>query len=92
MRRSSDYIFFHNFTTSLENVRISRTYLKFAKDVNFANFAIGGALSTAQVKPDMITYSMLIKAQCDAGEMGKALQILEDMLQCQCDIDDVVFT
>ena len=40
----------------------------------------------------MITYSMLIKAQCDAGEMGKALQILEDMLQCKCDIDDVVFT
>lgn len=47
---------------------------------------------SSQVKPDMITYSMLIKAQCDAGEMGKALQILEDMLQCQCDIDDVVFT
>merc|ERR1719424_2678149 len=31
---------------------------------------------SSQVKPDMITYSMLIKAQCDAGEMGKALQIL----------------
>lgn len=47
---------------------------------------------TAQVKPDMITYSMLIKAQCDAGDMGRALQILEDMLQNSCDIDDVVFT
>merc|ERR1719482_1911779 len=47
---------------------------------------------TSQVKPDMITYSMLIKAQCDAGDMGKALQILEDMLQNQCDVDDVVFT
>jgi pentatricopeptide repeat protein len=47
---------------------------------------------SSQVKPDMITYSMLIKAQCDAGDMGKALQILEDMLQCKCDIDDVVFT
>merc|ERR1719331_1688124 len=46
----------------------------------------------SQVKPDMITYSMLIKAQCDAGDMGKALQILEDMLQNQCDVDDVVFT
>jgi len=47
---------------------------------------------SSQVKPDMITYSMLIKAQCDAGDMSKALQILEDMLQCKCDIDDVVFT
>merc|ERR1719335_159357 len=47
---------------------------------------------SSQVKPDMITYSMLIKAQCDAGDMGKALQILEDMLQSNCDIDDVVFT
>merc|ERR1719253_506984 len=46
----------------------------------------------SQVKPDMITYSMLIKAQCDAGDMGKALQILEDMLQNSCDVDDVVFT
>jgi pentatricopeptide repeat protein len=46
----------------------------------------------SQVKPDMITYSMLIKAQCDAGDMGKALAILEDMLQSKCDIDDVVFT
>jgi len=46
----------------------------------------------SQVKPDMITYSMLIKAQCDALDMGKALQILEDMLQNQCDVDDVVFT
>jgi len=46
----------------------------------------------SQVKPDMITYSMLIKAQCDAQDMGKALQILEDMLQNSCDVDDVVFT
>jgi len=46
----------------------------------------------SQVKPDMITYSMLIKAQCDALDMGKALQILEDMLQNSCDVDDVVFT
>jgi len=46
----------------------------------------------SQVKPDMITYSMLIKAQCDIGDMGQALQILEDMLQNSCDVDDVVFT
>jgi len=46
----------------------------------------------SQVKPDMITYSMLIKAQCDVGDMGRALQILEDMLQHSCDVDDVVFT
>jgi pentatricopeptide repeat protein len=46
----------------------------------------------SQVKPDMITYSMLIKAQCDAQDMGKALQILEEMLQNSCEVDDVVFT
>jgi len=48
--------------------------------------------SSSHVKPDMITYSMLIKAQCDAQDMGKALQILEEMLQNSCDVDDVVFT
>lgn len=49
-------------------------------------------LESSQVKPDMITYSMLIKAQCDNGDMGTALSILEDMLQNSHDIDDVVFT
>jgi len=48
--------------------------------------------NNSQVKPDMITYSMIIKAQCDAGDMGRALQVLEDMLQNSCDVDDVVFT
>merc|ERR1711964_556003 len=48
--------------------------------------------SNAQVKPDMITYSMLIKAQCDVRDMGKALEILEEMLQSECEVDDVVFT
>jgi len=48
--------------------------------------------ANSHVHPDMITYSMLIKAQCDAHDMGKALEILEVMLQSQCEVDDVVFT
>jgi len=46
----------------------------------------------SQVKPDMITHSMLIKAHCDAHDMGTALKILEDMLESECSVDDVVFT
>merc|ERR1719261_1527481 len=46
----------------------------------------------SQVKPDMITHSMLIKAHCDAHDMGSALKILEDMLESECTVDDVVFT
>merc|ERR1719218_87094 len=48
--------------------------------------------TNSQVKPDMITHSMLIKAHCDAHDMGSALKILEDMLESECSVDDVVFT
>jgi len=48
--------------------------------------------TNSQVKPDMITHSMLIKAHCDAHDMGTALKILEDMLESECSVDDVVFT
>merc|ERR1719207_484929 len=43
-------------------------------------------------RPDMVTYSLLIKAQCDAQDMSAALSIFEDMLQHNCKVDDVVFT
>jgi pentatricopeptide repeat protein len=46
----------------------------------------------SQVKPDIITYSILIRAQCDNGHMGAALKILEAMLKRETPIDDVVFT
>lgn len=46
----------------------------------------------APVKPDMITYSLLIKAYCDAGQMDHALNVLEDMLRSGCAVDDIVFT
>merc|ERR1719265_1690381 len=48
--------------------------------------------TNSQVKPDMITHSMLIKAHCDSHDMGTALKILEDMLESECTVDDVVFT
>jgi len=47
---------------------------------------------SSQVKPDMITYSVLIRAHCDNGNMAVALQILEAMLKRQIPLDDVVFT
>jgi len=47
---------------------------------------------SSQVKPDMITYSVLIRAHCDNGNMGAALKILEAMLKRQTQLDDVVFT
>jgi len=43
-------------------------------------------------RPDMVTYSLLIKAHCDVQDMGTALSIFEDMLQYGCKVDDVVFT
>lgn len=46
----------------------------------------------SQVKPDMITYSVLIRAHCDNGDMGAALKILEAMLKRETQLDDVVFT
>merc|ERR1719408_949649 len=46
----------------------------------------------SSAQPDMVTYSQLIKAHCDAQNMGRALDILEDRLQCGCKVDDVVFT
>jgi len=49
-----------------------------------------GRDSSAQ--PDTVTYSQLIKAHCDSQNMDRALDILEDMLQCGCRVDDVVFT
>merc|ERR1712196_46789 len=42
--------------------------------------------------PDLITYSLLIKAHCEALDMTRALECLEDMLQAGCEVDDVVFT
>jgi len=48
--------------------------------------------TNSQVKPDMITFSLLIKAHCDTHDMGTALRVLEDMLESECTVDDVVFT
>lgn len=41
-------------------------------------------------KPDLITYSILIKAHCDKRNMEVALNLLEDMLQSGYQPDDIV--
>jgi len=46
----------------------------------------------APVKPDKITYSILIKANCDELDMPTALMLLEEMLEAGFNLDDVVFT
>mmetsp|Transcript_119065 Transcript_119065/g.333573 ORF Transcript_119065/g.333573 Transcript_119065/m.333573 type:complete len:654 (+) Transcript_119065:163-2124(+) len=43
------------------------------------------------VTPDLITFSILIKANCDAGRMETSLQLLETMLDLQLVPDEVVF-
>jgi len=43
------------------------------------------------VSPDVITFSILIKANCDAGRMGKALGLLEGMMELKLCPDEVIF-
>lgn len=46
----------------------------------------------AKAKLDVVTYSQLIKAHCDAREMEGALDLFEEMLQTGCRPDAHVFT
>jgi len=43
------------------------------------------------VTPDVITFSILIKANCDAGRLDKALGLLEGMMELQLCPDEVIF-
>lgn len=43
------------------------------------------------VSPDLITYSILIKANCDVGRLGEALGLLQSMLERGIQPDEVVF-
>jgi len=41
--------------------------------------------------PDLITYSILIKANCDSGRLEEALKLLQSMLDLGLNPDEVVF-
>lgn len=43
------------------------------------------------VEPDLVTFSILIKANCDVGHMEVALEILEHLLTTGCQPDEIVF-
>lgn len=43
------------------------------------------------ITPDLITFSILIKANCDAGRMEAALQLLTSMLDFGLQPDEVIF-
>jgi len=43
------------------------------------------------VTPDLITFSILIKANCDAGLIGEAMMLLESMMELRLAPDEVVF-
>merc|ERR1719436_389340 len=43
------------------------------------------------VSPDLITFSILIKANCDAGRLDKALGLLEAMMELKLCPDEVIF-
>lgn len=45
----------------------------------------------SNVSPDLITYSILIKANCDASRLAEALQLLDAMLKSGLQPDEVVF-
>lgn len=44
-----------------------------------------------EVSPDLVTYSILIKANCDAGKMEASLELLEDMLKSGYQPDEIVY-
>mmetsp|Transcript_28008 Transcript_28008/g.60798 ORF Transcript_28008/g.60798 Transcript_28008/m.60798 type:complete len:656 (+) Transcript_28008:161-2128(+) len=46
---------------------------------------------TQGVTPDLITFSILIKANCDAGGLKEALKLLDTMLDLNLHPDEVVF-
>lgn len=48
-------------------------------------------LSEPGPKPDLITYSVLIKANCDAGKMEQALKLLKDMQDRNQRPDEVIY-
>merc|ERR1719512_421098 len=43
------------------------------------------------VSPDLITFSILIKANCDAGRLEDALALLQSMVECKICPDEVIF-
>lgn len=47
--------------------------------------------TNCQVSPDLVTFSILIKANCDSDHLDKALKLLEDLLGLGIKPDDVVF-
>lgn len=48
------------------------------------------ASESGGVKPDVITYSVLIKGCCDKRRLESALRLLEDMLQEGIEADDII--
>lgn len=45
----------------------------------------------ATVQPDIICYSVLVKAHCDAGQLDTAIQLLEDLLGAGHAPDEILF-
>lgn len=43
------------------------------------------------VSPDLITFSILIKANCDAGRLEDALQLLNTMIDLRLSPDEIIF-
>jgi len=43
------------------------------------------------VKPDLITFSILLKVNCDAGRLDSSLELLDAMLQINLQPDEVIF-
>jgi len=47
--------------------------------------------TSGNVSPDVITYSILVKANCDAGRLDRAFSLLEAMMERKLAPDEVIF-
>jgi pentatricopeptide repeat protein len=48
-------------------------------------------LQTRNAQPDLVTFSILITANCDAGKMDLAMELFESMIKLGCQPDEIVF-
>merc|ERR1719252_352862 len=48
-------------------------------------------MKVARISPDIVTYSILIKASCTAGNLGNAMSLFEQLKQENLVLDEIAF-
>jgi pentatricopeptide repeat domain-containing protein 1 len=62
-----------------------------AGQVDEASRVLQGMACSKRAKPDLITYSTIVKAHAEKGNVSSALQVLEDMIQAGVNPDEIIF-